>query len=72
MRAAASSLAFDAATAAHLETLAMALATLGRFDQAIDAQERAVAASNASELAAARKRLALYREGRPVVDPWKR
>ena len=62
---------------AHLETLAMALAASGRFDEAIAWQERAVAAADAGASASAadreraRRRLALYREGRAVVDPWK-
>jgi tetratricopeptide (TPR) repeat protein len=67
-------------SAAHLETLAMALAAAGRFDQAIESQERAVAAlesptasgSSAGDRESARRRLTLYREQRPVVDPWKR
>ena len=70
----------------HLETLAMALAARGRFDEAAAVQTRAIAAlesaiaaspgnltaASSAELEAARRRLALYRDGRPVVDPWKR
>lgn len=65
------------ASSAHLETLAMALAASGRFDEAIVWQERAVAAADAGAGASAadreraRRRLALYREGRAVVDPWR-
>jgi tetratricopeptide (TPR) repeat protein len=69
----------------HLETLAMALAALGRYDEAaavqvrtIEALEKLIASSPGNltaaigaELEAARRRLALYRAGRPVVDPWK-
>jgi Flp pilus assembly protein TadD len=62
---------------AHLETLAMALAATGDFEDAIATQERAVAAAGAESPASdadrerARRRLAIYREGRAVVDPWK-
>jgi Flp pilus assembly protein TadD len=65
------------ASGAHLETLAMALAATGDFDGAIAAQERAVAAADrapstsAADRERARRRLALYRERRPAVDPWK-
>jgi tetratricopeptide (TPR) repeat protein len=63
-------------TADHLETLAMALAASARFDDAVAAQERAIAAiegagSGAGALTAARRRLDLYRGRRPVLDPWK-
>jgi tetratricopeptide (TPR) repeat protein len=62
-------------SSAHLETLAMALAAAGDFDDAVSTQERAVAAvdsaaTSAADRERARRRLALYREGRAVVDPW--
>ncbi len=62
---------------AHLETLAMALAASGRFEEAITWQERALtalegaASSSTADRERARRRLALYRDSRVVVDPWK-
>jgi hypothetical protein len=59
----------------HLETMAMAHAAVGRFDEAIAWQERALAAATqagiARDVESARRHLAAYRERRPVLDPWK-
>ncbi len=55
-----------------LDTLAAAYAAAGRFDEAIGAQQRAIAlAERAGRKAVAsefRRRLALYRSGRPYVE----
>ncbi len=55
-----------------LDTLAAAYAAAGRFDEAVGAQQRAIAlAERAGRKAAAsefRRRLALYRAGRPYVE----
>jgi tetratricopeptide (TPR) repeat protein len=62
-------------SADHLETLAMSLASASRFAEAAATQERAIAAIEAAghgDLELARRRLALYRDGQPVLDPWKR
>jgi len=50
-----------------LETLAAALARLGRFDEAVRWQERAIEGVPADAKPALRKRLELYRAGRPYV-----
>lgn len=62
----------------ELETFAMVAAAQGRFAEAIEVQERAVqVAENAGARSVrqlgvhiARRRLALYREGRPCMTPW--
>ena len=55
-----------------LDTLAAAYAAAGRFDEAVGAQQRAIAlAERAGRKAVAsefRRRLALYRSGRPYVE----
>jgi hypothetical protein len=54
--------------------LAVAYAAAGRFEEAVRAQERLVAAlegtADPAALAAARRRFALYRAGQPVRAPW--
>lgn len=59
----------------HGETVAMALAELGRFDQAIDWQLRVLQElerlGRGAEAGPARQRLAAYRAGQPVRAPWK-
>jgi tetratricopeptide (TPR) repeat protein len=54
------------------ETLAMALAELGRFDEAIAVQSRAIAEARRSgtDLGPMEERLKAYRESRPVRSPW--
>jgi len=58
----------------HAETVAMALAAVGRFDEAVTWQSRVVeeVKSNDSprDLEVAAARLELYRSGRPVRNPW--
>lgn len=58
----------------HAETVAMALAELARFEEAVSWQSRvvseAVAAGREAQAAAARRRLELYRGGRPSRAPW--
>lgn len=62
----------------ELETQAMIAAAQGRFAEAVEVQERAVqVAENAGARSVrqlgshiARRRLALYREGRPCMTPW--
>jgi tetratricopeptide (TPR) repeat protein len=63
-------------SAQHVETLAMALAELGRFEEAVRVQEQAVAAIESSGDAgrdrdAARRRLEQYRRGEKVRAPWR-
>ncbi len=61
-------------TTAVAETMAMALAELGRFDEAVEWQ-RAAMSGAAGERAGASQRmaanLALYRLGRPCRTPWR-
>jgi tetratricopeptide (TPR) repeat protein len=62
-------------SADHLETLAMSFAAGSRFAEAAQWQERAIEAIEAADsgdLELARRRLELYRDGRPVLDPWKK
>ena len=72
----ASKLLDAAPSAQHAETLAMALAELGRFEEAVGIQERVVAGieSGGSEaatvLAGARRRLEQYRRREPARAPW--
>jgi tetratricopeptide (TPR) repeat protein len=58
----------------HAETLAMALAEVGRYAEAIELQQRVVdeltRAGRHDFLAAARERLEAYRRGEPVRSPW--
>lgn len=58
----------------HGETLAMALAEAGQFDQAVALQEqvrqRALTTSGAETLALIERRLEGYRAGKPVRSPW--
>lgn len=58
----------------HAETVAMALAELGRFDEAVEWQRRVVAQADASRDGAAADRarswLARYESRQPVRDPW--
>ena len=59
----------------HAETVAMALAELGRFADAIDLQRqvlaRVEAVASPATLAAVRQRLRLYERGEPCRSPWK-
>lgn len=76
--------AFDLATTVferqrswdHAETLAMALAELGRFDEAVELQRRVVAEADAGGDGAAaeraRSRLTRYERRQPVRAPWQR
>ena len=61
-------------TMEHGETLAMALAEAGQFDQAVAVQEqvrqRALTTSRAETLALIERRLEGYRAGKPVRSPW--
>jgi tetratricopeptide (TPR) repeat protein len=61
-------------TVAEAEALAMALAGVGRYGQAITWQSAAVDAllgtGNRKAIARARRRLVLYREGKPCRMPW--
>ena len=57
------------------ETLAMALAEVGDFEQAVQLQEQVVERSRrrgepASSLRAREQRLEAYRQGRPIRNPW--
>lgn len=66
---------FDAAPSLErAETVAMALAELARYEEAIDWQGKVIAqlerAGDARGLAPARERLELYRAGRPCRSPW--
>ena len=62
-------------SAALSETMAMAAAELGRFDEAVrwqqDAIEAAVAAAQHDSAARMQENLALYRSGRPCRTPWR-
>lgn len=62
-----------AQTVEHAQTVAMALAELGRFDEAVALQRQVVAQLGGSEsgAAAARRRLELYRRGEPCRAPWR-
>ena len=55
----------------HVETLAMALAEAGRFDDAVTWQQRAIehAAAAGGPSAASRRRLDLYQSRRPEREP---
>jgi tetratricopeptide (TPR) repeat protein len=61
-------------TPEHAETLAMALAEVGRFDQALEWQQRVVdelERGGRQDLAGpARQRLEAYRRGEPARSPW--
>ncbi|HUP25095.1 MAG TPA: tetratricopeptide repeat protein [Thermoanaerobaculia bacterium] len=61
-------------TPEHAETLAMALAEVGRFDEALQWQTRVVQelekAGRADLLEGARARLESYRRGQPARSPW--
>ena len=66
---------FEAApTLERAETVAMAMAELDRWAEAVDWQGRVVMqlerAGDAARLAAARERLALYRAEKPCRSPW--
>ena len=58
----------------HVETLAMALAELGRFDEAVARQRDVVrqleTAGEVTGLSTARMRLELYESGEPCRAPW--
>lgn len=58
----------------HAETVAMVAAAQGRFEEAAGWQQRAVAGTapltNPEPAHIARRRLALYREGRPCLASW--
>ena len=58
----------------HAETLAMAFAETGRFDKAVEWQERVVGeiekAGRADLLGPASERLEGYRQGKPARSPW--
>ncbi len=64
-----------ASTVEHAQTVAMALAELGRFVEAIALQAQVVgqleAAGEAQEAALAGQRLEAYRRGAPVRAPWR-
>ncbi|MEZ5332982.1 MAG: tetratricopeptide repeat protein [Thermoanaerobaculia bacterium] len=64
------------ATLDHAETLAMALAEAGRYDEAVALQERIVrqlpAGSPSERVAIANARLEAFRRGEPVREPWRR
>ena len=59
----------------HAETVAMAYAAAGDFDRAVEWQsrvlERAGPGSPPELVERARRRLALYQAGRPVLEPWR-
>ncbi len=59
----------------HAETLAMAYAELGRFDEAVERQRRALAEAEQRGrdglLTNLRRRLTLYESGEPCREPWK-
>lgn len=65
----------EAPTVDHAETVAMALAELGRYGEAVALQEKAVAQLEAAwgpgQAAAARSRLEAYRRAEPVRSPWR-
>ena len=53
------------------QTLAMAFAATGRFEEAVRGQERVIGDLEAGkDLDAARARLALYQRGQPARAPW--
>ncbi len=58
----------------HVETCAMAYAALGRFDVAIDLQQKAITAARGAQLDSLSRtlesNLARYQSGRAAVDPW--
>ena len=58
----------------HAETVAMGLAEMGRFEDAAQLQEQIIDRIRQAEggrgMEAAQRRLALYREGKPVRAPW--
>jgi tetratricopeptide (TPR) repeat protein len=60
-------------SSAHLETLGMALAAAGRYEEAVRAQEQAIAAATSDGLLAAlprlRDNLERYRRREPAPDP---
>lgn len=60
----------------HAETVAMALAELGRFDEAIEWQTRALqrarTVGRTESIPALETRLRRYRSGEPVREPWRR
>lgn len=62
------------ASLVHSETVAMALAELGRFEEAVAQQQRTLAAIEAQNRAAqakqARQRLSLYENRQPCRAPW--
>ena len=57
----------------HVETLAMALAEVGNWDEATLWQRRAIEreAATGADTTASRRRLELYEAKRPVREPWK-
>jgi tetratricopeptide (TPR) repeat protein len=55
--------------ASRLDTLAAALACLGRFNEAVNTQQRALALAPEAEKDDYASRLELYRAGRPYVQP---
>jgi tetratricopeptide (TPR) repeat protein len=62
------------ASLVHAETVAMALAELGRFEEAVARQQQVLVAIEAQNRAAqaklARQRLSLYENGQPCRAPW--
>jgi hypothetical protein len=56
----------------HVETLAMSLAAVGRFEDAVLWQRRALERQAAIGIAspASQRRLELYLERQPVREPW--
>ena len=64
----------DETSAFHVETLAMALAEVGRLEEAVQFQEKAlIAVTNAGRtelIARFQANLTLYLEGRPCRAPW--
>jgi hypothetical protein len=59
----------------HAETMAMALAEVGRFADAAKLEEEAIAGMESAgatgpDLDSARRRLEQYRRGQPVRAPW--
>jgi tetratricopeptide (TPR) repeat protein len=60
----------------HAETLAMALAEVGRFEEAVALQEEVVRQIDERDppegLVLAREALAAYRRGEPLREPWRR
>lgn len=59
----------------HAETVAMALATLGRYDEAVAWQQKVIAKAESlgrqDRLEALRQHLALYQQHQPVRAPWR-